>query len=271
MTKLSLSRAWDESRAVFARDGSLLIAVALGLVVLPSVVVGLVVPVNTAEAQAHHYVLQIAAALIGLIGQLAIIRLAIGPATTVGAAISHGARRFPAMLGAMLLLGLLLALLMIPLALLLAVTGSLTVDQAGAPSGAGSAILLLAVVAAVLVAVKFVLTAAVASAERVGPIQILKRSWSLTSGHYWKLLGFVVLLFIVAAVLMTAAGAVGGIIGALISPGLEPFSLGALVLALFAGLAQGVFNLFSSVMVARIYVQLAGRNEVEVSVPSSGT
>ena len=49
-----------------------------------------------------------------MIGQLAIVRLAIGPSTTVGQAIAHGARRFPAALGALLIIIAALFVLLIP-------------------------------------------------------------------------------------------------------------------------------------------------------------
>lgn len=278
MTALSISRAWDESKAIFASDGRLLVAVALALVVLPTVIVGLVVPSDPAEGGLYAGLVQTAAALVAMIGQLALIRLAIGPATTVGAAISHGLRRFPALLGAMLLLLLLIIVaLLIPIMLVLAATGAVDLADptrtttAGAMAGPAAAIIVVLAIAAVAISVKFILAAAVASAEAAGPITILKRSWSLTNGHYWKLLGFLVLLLVVALVLMAAAGAIGGVLGAIISPDLEVFSLGALVLALFVGIAQGVFTVLSAVMIARIYLQLSGRDSIDVTVPKTGT
>ena len=39
MSKLSLSRAWEETMAVLARDGRLFAAVALALFVLPGLIV----------------------------------------------------------------------------------------------------------------------------------------------------------------------------------------------------------------------------------------
>ena len=68
MHKLSISRAWDETKAIFARDGRLLVAVALALVVLPMVVLGLAVP-SDPQAQEGGLVaglLQLAVALIAL-------------------------------------------------------------------------------------------------------------------------------------------------------------------------------------------------------------
>ena len=44
MSRVSISRAWDETKAIFSRDGRLLVAVALALFVLPVVIVGLVMP-----------------------------------------------------------------------------------------------------------------------------------------------------------------------------------------------------------------------------------
>ena len=272
MAALSISRAWDESKAIFARDGRLLVAVALALVVLPTVIVGLVVPSDPAEGGLYSGLVQTAAALIATVGQLALIRLAIGPPTTVGAAISHGLRRFPSLLGAMILLVLAIFLLMIPIVLILAAAGLVDLEnQARTLTGPAAAIIGLAVIAIIAVAVRFLLTAPVASAEAAGPITILKRSWALTSGHYWRLLGFLVLILILAIVLMLAAGAIGGVLGTILSPGLEVFSLGALVLALFVGIAQGVFTVLTSVMVARIYLQLSGRDSIDVTVPKTGT
>lgn len=272
MAALSISRAWEETKEIFARDGRLLVAVALALVVLPMVVMGLVVPTDSEEGGLAAALLQLVVALIAMIGQLALIRLAIGPATSVGAAISHGVRRFPALLAAMLLLLLLIIIVLIPVTLLMAAMGAVDVENpTRAITGAAVGIMALLLIAALALSVKFLLTAPVASAEKAGPIAILKRSWSLTNGHYWKLLGFLLLLLVVAVVLMVAAGAIGGILGALISPGREAFSLGALVLALFTGVAQGAFTVLSAVMMARIYVQLSGRESLDVTVPKTGT
>ena len=44
MSRLSLSRAWEESKEIFSRDGALLSAVALALILLPEIVVGVVSP-----------------------------------------------------------------------------------------------------------------------------------------------------------------------------------------------------------------------------------
>ena len=89
---LSISRAWDETRDIFNRDGSLLIAVSLALIVLPGVLVGIIGPQTPAAAESASggiQLLRLLAALITIVGQLALIRLALGPSTTVKDAIDY--------------------------------------------------------------------------------------------------------------------------------------------------------------------------------------
>ncbi|MFL6830262.1 MAG: hypothetical protein ACJ8D5_06540, partial [Sphingomicrobium sp.] len=106
MAKISLSRAWEESREVLRRDGRLLGIVALALIVLPGTVQALLTP-PVAEGSlppvGAWIAVAVVAALIGLVGQLAIVRLALGPHMTVGEAIAHGARRMPVYFASVLL------------------------------------------------------------------------------------------------------------------------------------------------------------------------
>lgn len=273
MAKLSISRAWDETREIFRRDGGLLVSVALALIVLPEVVVGLVDP-RTGSAEASAGIVQLLrfiAGLVTLIGQLALIRLALGPSTTVGDAIGHGAKRFLPALGAIVLLFVLLAIIVFPLVVIAALLSGVDVTQmSGAkPSGPAALLMLLVVILALALSVRFTLVSPIASAEQIGPIDIVKRSWNLTKGHYWRVLGLVLLLLVAAIVLLFAAGIIGGILARLISQDIEPFSVAALLVALLAGIAQGAFSVLASVMLARVYAQLAG-HDAEASVPSSG-
>lgn len=271
MSRVSISRAWDETKAIFARDGRLLVAVALALIVLPSVLVGLIVPTASNDREPVHAVLQIVAGLIGIVGQLALVRLAIGPATTVGAAIADGARRFPALLGALLLLLLLFSLLLvIPLTAIVGSTNAADLSDPARVTGAASGAILLIALVILALSARFMFSNVIAGAEKVGPLSILKRSWELTKGHYWRMFALLILLLIVALALMLAGSAMGGLLGALIDPDFEPWSLGTLIASLFAAVAQGAFSVLSIVMLARVYLQLAGRQEAEVSVPSSG-
>ena len=96
MSSLSISKAWDESKAIGARDGRLIAAVALALVLLPQAIYGVIVPppaMSGEEAPSWATGLSLIVAVIGVVGQIAIIKLALGPATSVGESILHGFKR----------------------------------------------------------------------------------------------------------------------------------------------------------------------------------
>ena len=192
------------------------------------------------------------AILVGLIGQLAVIRLALGPQTSVGEAIGHGARRMPIFLLAMLLW-------ILPILIALFLLAGLV--RPPNPSGAASIVLLLLVGLLIFLAVRLIVASAVASAENVGPIGILQRSWTLTKGSWLRLFGFTVLFFIAVILLMVAVGAVIGILVGLVLGQPEPMSLGALIVALATQAAVAAVTVVFLVMVARIYAQLTGRSE----------
>lgn len=270
MARLSLSVAWDEARQIIARDGGLLSAVALALMVLPQIISGLVVPTEDPAPTIAGRLIVFAAILIGLVGQLAIVRLALGPSTTVGQAIAHGFRRFLPVIGAILLIGIAIGIILIPLLAILIGAGLIEMPSGGQESRSFAIAVLLIVVGSLFLAVKFIMTVPVASAEHAGPLTILKRSWRLTSGHYWVLFAFELLLLGTALVILIAAQVVGGSIGQVVDGDMRPFSTSALILAVFLSVAQAAFTVFASVMLARIYVQLAGRAEARPGVPTSG-
>jgi len=270
MAQLSVSKAWDDTREIFARDGSLIIAVALALFVLPQIIVGLITVPGSGVMSVTGRIVWIAAALIGVIGQLAIVRLALGH-TTVGDAIAHGARRFLPTFGSLLLLGCALALIGIPVIVALLAGRIVEMPIEGQPPPPSFGVLALAIaLVSLLISVKFTMIVPISSEERAGPLQILKRSWNLSRGHYWRLLGFLLIVLVTAIVLAIVTQSVGGVIARLVGDRLAPFTLGALLLALIEALVSSALTALFAVMAARIYRQLAA-GEAQASVPSSGT
>ena len=267
MSSLSIGRAWDETRQILARDGKLIINIALATILLPQALAGVIAPppnLSTAEPPAWMPLITTLVLCAGMIGQIAIIRLALGPTTTVGDAIRHGARRFfPALLG-LILFGFSLALLLAPLFMLIAGPDALqALAQEKASPRAGGA-LLLVVFMILLVSVRFQFILPVATAEAGGPIAILKRNWALTAGHYWKLLGFLALVLFAAGVVLLTAQMIGGIVARLTLGEVHPLSLSALIVALVTAAVQtAVTSLFSTIL-ARIYAQLSAG---QASVP----
>jgi hypothetical protein len=269
MPKLSLSRAWDEAKLLLAREGRLLLAVSLALVVLPDTVFGLIATTSIARDLGSLLLVLTVMILIGLVAQTAIIRLAVGPSTTVGGAIARGFVRLPAVLVAALIVVAALFLFLVMGLVLLASSGLVTLPAAGSAPSAPLVFLMGWLTAAVYAI--FQLLVPVAAAESVGPIRMLSRAWELSKGNYWRLLTFALLIFVSLAVVQ-AAGQFG--MGALIALVLGPphaWSLSALVAALVAGVVHGAFVAVFAVMLARIYFQLSGGSEAQASVPKSGT
>lgn len=267
MAKLSISKAWDESKAVIARDGGLLTTIALALFVLPGVISDIVTPTAPAgelPKPGLWTVLTIIALLVALVGQLAVIRLAMGSGLTVGEAIRHGARRAPVYLAATLMW--VLPVLVVAVLLAIRVVG----PPANASPVAALALILLCGVT-LWFAIRMLMTSSVASAEAVGPVEILRRSWQLTRGNWLRLFGFFAAILIAAVVAITAVTAIGGILAKMIFGGVEPLTVGALFIALLVQIVSAAVSVILMVMLARIYVQLGGEGAAEASVPTSGT
>lgn len=264
MAKLSISTAWDETRAIIARHGGLLATVALALLVLPGVVSELVSP-ETPQGQFPPFgswmIVAAVAVIIGLVGQLAIIWLAMGSGASVGEAIRHGLRRAPSYIAATLIW-------VFPFGLAIyALMKGITPDDPSPAAGLGLLVLLPVMIFFVI---RMILTAPVAAAEDIGPIGIIKRSWQLTGGSWWRLFGFFAVLVVAALVVLAAVGAVVGVLTRLAFGELEPLSVGALVVAIVNQLAGAALTVVFIVMLARIYVQLTGDRSAEASVPTSG-
>ena len=274
MRRLSISAAWDEAKAIMGHDGQLLMTVALALIALPSAINGLINPNGMRAGSTPFWMdcVALVASLIALAGQLALIRLAIGPSVTVGGAIAHGFRRMPSYLVSILIIIVGMIIVLIPIVLLLAALGMPVQRDAtkivASPGSALAMIIFLCIL--IFVGVRLILSAAVASAERAGPIAILRRSWALTAGNWWPLFGFLVMFIVAAVIVLIAIGAaLGAVVGIFAGP-IQPLSASALILALIQALVSAAITTVFAVMLARIYLQLSGGGEAQAGVPSSG-
>jgi membrane-anchored glycerophosphoryl diester phosphodiesterase (GDPDase) len=164
-----------------------------------------------------------------------------------------------------------LMILAVPFAVAMSLSG-IPLDAAPIPMTPTAVIFLILFLAVVFfVAVRMLMTAPVASAEHAGPIAIIRRSWTLTAGHWWHLLGFLLVFFIGAIVTLLAIGAVAGVVAQLLLGSVEAMSPAALLVALVGAVANAAITALFAVMLARIYAQLTAGGEAHVSVPSSGT
>ena len=255
MAKLSISKAWDETSAFVAGELRLLAPLALALLFLPGVVAQIAAPppkVGMADASPLSLVLFFASAVLGVIGQLAIARLALGRRERLGNSIRQAARRAPAYIGAVFLFAL-------PFSLLLALLYP-PMQAAVVRGNRGMALIfalatLVVLVAFIIAFSRFLLNGPVAAVESGGPVAILKRGLTLTKGQVLRLLG-AVLLFIIGGEVASYAVevAVGSVVTLLLGPP-EPLTLPLLIIASATGAVQAAILSLFSILFARLYAQ----------------
>lgn len=266
MQRLSISRAWDETREILRRDGSLIATLALALMVVPGTISAMAqphVPAGQMAPPGWWSLVQLLALLIGVVGQLALVQIALGRRQSVGEAIAHGARRTPAFLGATVLWVLPLILILLPFAQRLE-------KNPTAPDPTSILVALVLSLVFLFLAVRLILTTAVAGSEAVGPLGILKRSWSLTRGRWWRLFAFLILFFVAALVVVTAITSVVGVLVGLADGPPEQWSIGALVLALTSQLLSAALTVMLVLLLTRLYAQLTSPTPAEsASVPDA--
>ena len=105
MSSLSIGRAWDEAKAALQANRKLIVPVALGLVLLPAVIVSMVepqVPPGEQPPAGNWMFVALAMVIVMMVGQLAIVLMVNGWRGSVGEAIGHAARRTPTFLLAVL-------------------------------------------------------------------------------------------------------------------------------------------------------------------------
>ena len=93
-------------------------------------------------------------------------------------------------------------------------------DSASAGIGGAFAIIFLMIVALIVIAcfltVKFAFTSSAVVLEGLGPVDAMKRSWSLSKGSFWRILGRIWLIGIVTGLI---SAVLGGIVGAILGVG----------------------------------------------------
>jgi hypothetical protein len=267
MSSLSLSRAWDETRSILLHDGQLLGTVALALIVLPQTIFAVIGAPVGPQYSGLSLIAYFVVILLGCAAQIALNRLAIGPSVTVGSAIATGFKRLPSVAAVGLLAAIAVMVVAIVLVMILTSTHLMTMPSAGqAPP---SLLLLLLVLVTLLFAI-FVLIFPLAAVETGNPLRLVARAWELSRHNYLRLLAFVVIIFVGLSLVVgaTVMGLGSVILLALGKP--VPGSLSALTLGIISGIVQGCFTIVTALMMARIYVQLAGGRGAQASVPSSG-
>lgn len=268
MSSLSIGRAWDEAKSALQENRKLIVPVALGLVLLPAMIMSMIepqVPAGQQPPPGPWMLVALAMIIVMIIGEIAIVLLVSGWRGSVGQSIGQAARRTPTLILAALAF-LVPIILLFSIILAASAIGSIESGQFDwtSLSGTGWLLLLLGMLVLLYVSVRLLPLLAVVACESIGPIAALKRSFSLTAGHFWRLLGFLLLLMIAFLVVALTIGAVVGGLVTLAFGQPEPWSIPLVLIALAGGLVQAGFVMVYTAMLARIYAQLSAG---EATVP----
>ncbi len=258
---------WDRTTEVLSGRGGALARIAFLGVFLPSVVRSAFAAYSGGPAAGHGAVLlgglvSIVVLCVLIWAQLALIALSTDPATTPAMASSTAIGRLGPALAIVLMLGVAFALLLIPPFAVLIGSGanfSPALMQAGvmptiAPGVAlfFSLYMLAFVIVAVVVSARLSVANAVVVNERLG-LGAIRRSFQLTRGLTWRIIGVLVLYVIVLFVATLAAQAVVGIVFRLLL-GPDAIATVTFLAAVAAAAVTAAMTTVVAAFVAQLYV-----------------
>ena len=270
MSVLSIGRAWEETSAFLRREMRLIMPVALALFAVPTLLAGWISP-STGQAQAGGpgWLITLIVLIAAMMGQMTIAGLAVGWSGSLGSAISRAFARVWGMLAAAMIAFLPLAVVAVLILAIILGSAGLTDPAQLTPEAMmrapGITIFLVGLLLVFLfLGARLFPMSAIAFCDTSSPFALLGRAWRMTNGHFGRLLAVLLLFLIAAAVVSGAVTAVIGSAATVAIGEIRPFSLSALLVALFEGAISAALSAISAAMVGRIYVQLSGPERVGV-------
>lgn len=264
MAVLSISKAWDEASHFIRRESRLLIPVALAMLAGPATLFGWYNPSGDPNQATGSlgWPLTLIILILAVAGQMAIAGMAVGWSGSVGAALMQALKRVWGVLAAALMVFLPLSVvLVLAIAVVLGSAGitdpaQVTADTLAAVPGMSFALLAMTLIFLYFATRLFLLTPT-GMIETANPVRIISRSWRMTKGHFWRLVGTLLLVLIASLVASIAVSTVVGSAMTLIAGEARPYNLTALIVALADGVVSAAISTISAALVGRIYVQLS--------------
>ena len=274
MATLSITRAWNETAEFVRREAGLLFPISFLLLSLPGALMEAAGPQPGQTSLSGLWFLALLVTLVaGVVGNVAIAYLALRAGVSVGDALRRGAGRLPSLLGALFLIGFAFVVIFFiaMIVAVLLVPGALAAVQSGASAAPAAMMAILVGIVIVLpfalyFGARLMLMTPVAAAESGNPFELMARSWRLSAGHAWKLIGFLLLVLILVGVLTGAVRAVAGILFTLVAGPVEAGSTSLWLVIVVMALVNMVVTAYFTSLLARIYAQLSGEETPRVFV-----
>lgn len=273
---VTMSMVWDRTAEFLGDNLSALAPIVLFAVFVPLGLFGSVMPLMGGGGRAGDWALGIvllALALVTVWGGLAVTALAIDPPAGRTAAMRTATARLPPVLGIGLVVLAAMIAATLPAGIALVLGGMDMTAMAGgrsspgdvAPGAALFAGLYLVLLAVVLfwLGARLLLVRPVMILERRG-LGVFARSFALTRGIAWKIVGLLLLYAIVSWVATTAAKTVSGSIFALLIGGEGRATPAGVLTQVVAAGVSSIFSVLAVTFMAKLY--LAARDAREAII-----
>jgi hypothetical protein len=267
---VNMGNVWDRATEFLSDNVSAIIPIALFAIFLPISLQANLQPVaqSTPSAAFAINIVSLICSLLSLWGQLAIIALAIDPAGGRPAALPIANKRLLPAVGILLLMFVAMIVLIIPIGVSLGLSGyDFNAAMAGGkqelPAGAAGFVAiygLFAVLAGIWIFARLALIYPVIVWERRGA-GALQRSFVLTRGIVWKVIGVMILFCIVGGVAILAAQFVFGSILRLLMGGEGDISVASVLTSILVGAVSTAVTVLVSAFIAKLYLAVRDRRE----------
>ncbi len=265
-----MGTVWDRATEFLGDNIGAVAPIAVAAIFVPASINDAIAPLGTANPDLQIWVslAGMILAVVSIFGELAIMALALDTNRTPGTAaqVALGKLVWAVLITVLLLAGMMLAL--VPIAFIavaagLDTAGFMTNDQAAisAAIGALPGSIILAIlgymiiwaIVAIWVSARLTLAYPALVGEDMG-LGAIGRSWVLSKGLAWKIVGVLLLYIIVSAVAgLAAKAAFGGVLG-LIAGGTEPGSVASVLTSVAVGTVGTAFVVLQAAFVAKLFV-----------------
>jgi hypothetical protein len=261
---VNMGNVWDRTTEFLSDNLGAILPLALITIFVPQSISGAIRQAGAAVNPALAQGIALALLLPIIWGQLTITALALQPEAGRGAARSVATRRFGQAVLAGLIAFCVIVLLFLPIVFVLAASGVDLAALAGktpaaAPDmapGTGAFIILYFLawmVFAIFASIRFTTLLLPVVVAEGGVVRALRRSFAVSNGIAWKLLGVAILFVVVVIVAWLAVTSVFGTLFRFLDPDAGPFSVGSIVVAVLGALVTTMYYVLQSAFMAKVY------------------
>jgi len=258
----SYNAVWEDTTKLLRQHAPLLAAIAGVFMFLPALLFAVLLPPPEPQGGDPARMVQLMMTfyraawpwfllqgLFSIVGTLAMLRLVFARGTTVGGALVHALKLTPFYILLSILFGL-----AVSIALLVIILPAILLG----PAAIVLAALILIVPLLYLIGRIAPVPAVMVAENRRNPIDALGRTFALTRGHGWAIIGLVLIIVIVAGIAVGMADTLAGLVFILAAGQ----ALGKLLASVVAAALNAAFATLLVMLYAAIYRALAGTGSV---------